>query len=496
MRLSSKLTTALFACVAFFGSASLVLADDSEVFTNSAFIGNGIRPNVMFIIDTSGSMDTVVNSYDASRTYTNICPDIDRVYWSTSNSSTPPDCRTSNQWVKADNNRCRTGYNGMVGNGWWNGRTQQIITGGNPTYWGNLVAGVDYKIECSGDNGVHGDLPGRQAAGGENKYARNGTGTSDSNRWGASNASSLINWGNKPRYSLYSINYINWWYGAGGSTPKTRLEIVRDVAKSLVDSLDGVNLGLMRYDQRAEGGMVTYPVSELTTTSRVAMKALLDSYVADGYTPLSETMFEAHQYFSGGRVAFGNYSYAGGVLTPSVATSRTGGTLAGTTYDSPMDYSCQNNFIVYLTDGLPTQDNSADTAIQSLPDFNTDGGGACPAQIADPDPSWPTAGRCLENLTRYMHNHDMRSDVTGQQSVTTYVVGFGDDIETSADFLKTVASAGGGQAYTQNDAAGLTGALRASPARWRKFSTRCRKPRIRPSSRRRSRSMHSTARRT
>jgi type IV pilus assembly protein PilY1 len=462
MRLSSKLITGLFACMALFGSASPALADDSEVFTNSAFIGTGIRPNVMFIIDTSGSMDTVVNSYDPSTDYTatnNVCPSTDRVYWSTNNSATPPDCRTSNQWVRADNNRCRAGYNGMVNNGWWNGRMQMIITGGNPTYWGNLAAGVDYKIECSGDSGNHGDLPGRQAAGGENKYARNGTGTSDSNRWGASNSSSQVGWSSKPRYSLYSINYINWYYGAGGSTPKTRLQIVRNVAKSMIDSLDGVNLGLMRYSQNAEGGMVTYPVSELTTTSRTAMKALLDSYVADGFTPLSETMFEAHQYFSGGRVAYGNTSTAAGVSSPSVATSRVGGLLSARSYDSPMDYSCQNNFIVYLTDGLPTQDNGADAAIEGLPDFSRDGGGACPASIENPDPSWPTDGRCLENLTRYMHNHDLRSDVTGQQSVTTYVVGFGDDIETSADFLKTVASAGGGQAYTQTDAAGLTGAL-------------------------------------
>ena len=57
-------------------------------------------------------------------------------------------------------------------------------------------------------------------------------------------------------------------------------------------------------------------------------------------------------------------------------------------------------------------DNGADAAIESLPDFARDGGGACPASIANPDPSWPTDGRCLENLTRYMHTHDLRSDVT------------------------------------------------------------------------------------
>ena len=41
---------------------------------------------------------------------------------------------------------------------------------------------------------------------------------------------------------------------------------------------------------------------------------------------------------------------------PSVASSQSP---AGT-YNSPADYSCQKNYIVYLTDGEPTNDNEAD----------------------------------------------------------------------------------------------------------------------------------------
>jgi type IV pilus assembly protein PilY1 len=460
MRMTSKLFSAAFTCFVLFASAPPSFADDSEIFTNSAFVGGTVRPNVLFIIDTSGSMDTAVNTYDPSGDYSagGVC-DPTRIYWSTSNNATPPDCRTSNNWVSVSNNRCRAAFSGMTTSGWWNGRTQMLITGSNPTYWGNLVSNRDRKLECESDRNVHGDLPGSSAPGGENKYARNGTGTLDTNRWGNSGSSSQIDWRSKPRYSLYSANYINWFYGGGTGSRKTRLEIVRDVAKNMIDTLEGVNLGIMRYDQLAEGGMVTWPVSELTPTSRTAMKTMLDGYLPDGFTPLSETLFEAYQYMSGGRVAFGNASWAGGVPSLSVADSRTGGVISGTTYDSPMDFSCQNNFIVYLTDGLPTRDNSADAAIEALPNFAADGGGACPAQIDNPDPSHLTSGRCLENLARYMHNHDLRSDVTGMQNTTTYVVGFGDDIATSADFLKQVATAGGGQAYTQTDAAGLTGAL-------------------------------------
>lgn len=461
MRITSKLFATVFACVALFASAPDSRADDSEIFTNSAFIATGVRPNVLFIIDTSGSMGTVVNAYDPGFDYSgeNICTDLTRIYWTTTNSAAPPDCRDSTAATRSfqvDNNRCRAAFRGMRDNGWWWGRAQTIVTSGSNTAWGNLSPSYDRKVECESDSGNHGDLPGSTRGGAENKYARNGTGSSDGNRWGNSTSSNQIAWNTKPNYAFYSANYINWYYGAAGaSLPRSRLEIVRSVAKNLVDTLQGVNLGLMRYDRNAEGGMVTYPVSELTTTSRAEMNALLDSYIADGFTPLSETLYEAHQYLSGGSVVYGNTSAPG----PSINTSRVGNLPLGANYKSPMEFSCQNNFIVYLTDGLPTQDNSADAAIQGLPDFNRDGGGACPAQIDDPDPSWPTAGRCLENLARYMNTHDLRTDVLGTQTVKTYIVGFGDDLVDSKAFLEKVATAGGGQAYTQTDAAGLTGAL-------------------------------------
>jgi type IV pilus assembly protein PilY1 len=457
MKVISKLTSAVIGALAIVAGGP-VFADDSEVFTSAAFSSSGVLPNVLFIIDTSGSMDTEVNLYDPNAVYSGPCP-AGRVYWQTTNTEAPPLC-TSTQWVSEDNNRCRAAYNGMRNNGWWRGLTQMLITGGNPSFWANAQANRDAKLECSGDRGVHGDLPGSTAAGGENKYARNGSGSSDADRWGAWNSGNQVNWGSVQRLSLYSSNYANWWHAAGGSTPSTRLEIVREAAKTLIDNLDGVNLGIMRYSTNAQGGMVRYPMSALTPTTRAAMKAELDLYIPEGYTPLSETLFEAHQYLSGGRVAFGLTS-TGNYYEPwpSVAGSRVGGLATSQYYDSPMDASCQNTYVVYLTDGLPTQDNAADAAIQALPDFGTDGGGACPAQIDNPDPSWPTAGRCLENLARYMHNHDLRGTVTGDQTVTTYMIGFGSDIAASEQFLQDVATAGGGRAYTAADSAGLAATL-------------------------------------
>ena len=160
---------------------------------------------------------------------------------------------------------------------------------------------------------------------GNRKYARSGTSTTEI-RW-TTNQSNELNWDNRETYSFYSGNYINWYnteeedLPVGGEVIKTRMEIVKEVATGLISDLDGVNLGIMRYantggcprdsdddDWEARGGMVMYPISPLTDASRAAMIAEIDSWEPAGWTPLSETLYEAHQYLSGGAVVHGNTS--------------------------------------------------------------------------------------------------------------------------------------------------------------------------------------------
>jgi len=45
----------------------------------------------------------------------------------------------------------------------------------------------------------------------------------------------------------------------------TRLQIVRDVAINLANSLQNVNLGLMRYNTNAEGGYVLNAIDDIAT---------------------------------------------------------------------------------------------------------------------------------------------------------------------------------------------------------------------------------------
>jgi type IV pilus assembly protein PilY1 len=473
MKPVSRTLSALLGCMAVMLGAP-AQADDSEVFTNASFLATGVRPNVLFIIDTSGSMTEKVNVWDPKKGYSGACPS-GRIYWraESSGSKVPPDC-SSNQWISVDNNRCAyawANYNkkgtltgGLSLNGWWNGRTLMLVKKDkddkdlNPTKWASPVAGRDWKIECFSDRGIHGDDKATDAPNQANKYPRNGTtGTTDSTRWGNDKANQQVpdsDWNNN-YVSLFTSDYINWYNSLEEGVVKTRFEIVRDVALDMVDTLQGVNLGLMRYSYNAQGGMVTYPVSTLTDAARDAMSSQLENdFQPDGYTPLSETFFEAYRYLAGGDVKYGNSSTTtGGTSFKSVAASRVGNDINAKKYDSPMDFSCQTTTIVYLTDGLPTEDVDATTSIDALPG-TTCAAGVNPKDVNDKN------GRCMEALAKYLHDTDLRTDVTGNQNVTTYMIGFGEDVAESKDFLDKVAAAGGsGQAYTQNDAAGLKSTL-------------------------------------
>ena len=251
------------------------------------------------------------------------------------------------------------------------------------------------------------------------------------------------------------------------------MTIMHDAMASLLGSMTGVNVGLARYDVKGNGGMILAPIAPIDTgTTRASDIALVKSWAPSGVTPLSETYWEAFQYFAGNSVQYGKNSFsttctnwnavdgtcgaASSFAAPSVAGSRTGGSLASTKYDSPADYSCRQNFIVYLTDGLPNEAAQSNAQITALK-----GKRAC-------DPAPPPGGRggqCLAALADYMYNADLRPDISKVQNVTSYFIGFGADFSTGGapttafNYLAAAASAGGGQAYTATDLTELTSAF-------------------------------------
>jgi type IV pilus assembly protein PilY1 len=309
----------------------------------------------------------------------------------------------------------------------------------------------DAWVECNTDHGVHGNGVNLTRL-----WATNSSGP-----WTATPNTTF--WSGFGSYVFFSGNYINW-LNNGSTITQTRLEIVQQVATSTINQLavdDAVNVGLMRFSTNttqgcsntaaAEGGMVLREVGPVAAY-RANLVADIAALNADGCTPLSESMYEAYLYLSGGAVSYGLTSRSvardvsdgnpAGVSQPSILSSRQAAPNTDL-YQSPLTISCQKNFIVLLTDGLPTADTSADARIETLI------GGSC---------AGTGAGRCLEEIAEYMYTNDLRPTLDETQNVTTYTIGFGPEVSGSAT-LRNTASGAGGVFYEANDTASLTTVL-------------------------------------
>jgi type IV pilus assembly protein PilY1 len=467
----------LSAALVVLSCSSAAMADDSEIFTGTAKAG--VAPNILFILDTSGSMSSPVTTqvaYDPTQTYSGSCGS-SVIYFQPSSGSTPTGCggmssfSSTYQKCQAATPAFATGA-GATGPGFYTDTfVQWRLRSSNYSWIATLGKSNGTDVACKGDF----DLA---TAPFPTNY--NGTTNSTATEWvnAATASNSYWNLGNTGgSYTLYSGNYLNYQASTPATVIGTRISVVQQAATNLINSLSNVNIGLMRYsnnnggsvDSSAAGGMVAYPVSPVAT-NRTNLVTTLNSYSPGGWTPLSETLYEAYLYYSGGNVYFGNSS----VPFNSVAASRVGGSATAAQYQTPVTNQCQKNFIVYLTDGLPTQDNQADSLITGLPNEGTLGG-ACDDTSLSPYTGFDskgvaipggwgpssTAGRCMAPLAKYMYNTDMSTSLAGQQNVQLYTIGFGNDpaLGAAASWLGKAASAGGGQFYQASDLNGLQAAL-------------------------------------
>jgi type IV pilus assembly protein PilY1 len=214
---------------------------------------------------------------------------------------------------------------------------------------------------------------------------------------------------------------------------QTRLKVMQDATTGLIDELTGVNVGLMSFGG-SDGAYFEAPVAELETQAQKdALKATVNALTGSGGTPLSEALFESMRYYQG--------------TTPFVrSTSSTGGQVSGVrdgdVFDSPIEYSCQPNYAVLLTDGEPTNDTNKQSTIEGVVGTCTD--------------------NCLDEVADYMFTEDMipsASDPSdsfpGQQKIRTYTVGF----ELDSTLLSSTATKGGGQFVRADNTAELKAAF-------------------------------------
>jgi len=420
----------LLAAVALAGAllglaAAPLYADDTELYVGQPGSGPAsARTNILFILDNSGSMNSAVATqaeWNPDQPFTG-CYQGDSLYVTTT--TTPPPCGGGVR-VPKPANRCAAAQAALRSRGQYSdqflgwdpaARLWQAATGG----------GANAYLECRSDRGIDG-------AGGGEVYAANGA----DGPWAAS-PDHEPGW--TAQATVFDGNWLNW-HSNPPTVTRSRLQIVKNVVKEVLDGLQGVNVGLMQFNF-ADGGTVSQALTDIAT-SRQAMKDAVDALTPSTRTPLSETLYEATQYFHGGPVRFGN---VGPVL--SVPAARLGGNASAAAYASPVTAECQKNFIILLTDGEPSSDDDQTPAlVPGLPGFtgligSCDGSGA---------------GACLDDLADYLYRGDANPAVDGRQNVVTYTIGF----DVDAPLLEATARRGGGRYYIADDTGSLASALSA-----------------------------------
>jgi len=416
--------------------ASPVWADDVELLLSTPASSNAAKPNILFIIDSSGSMKTIEESqepYTPSSIYLGDCNQ-DMYYWTTESSI--PNCGDNYRIYKTAF-VCLQGNTQIAAAGSYTD-TMAMYRPNNKTKWkwSTPNSSLDSNaVECRADSGEHGYGTNPTSE----PYAQIGTNvepyTSDESR--------EVDWGVRPTHSIvtmYDSNYLNWYNDPPG-TSMSRTDIVKAVTKNVLGSINNVNVGFMRFHY-SEGGPVIHGIKDLDA-NRVAANAVVDSIPASGWTPLSETMYEAALYWRGMDGNFGGIS-----STDKDALASWNGGTGEMTYKQPAEYACSKNFNILLTDGEPTRDTSAYDLAPTLPGFTAalgrsqcDGGNV--------------SGACLDDIAEYLSKVDINPGLGGKQDVTTYTIGFSVDLP----ILKRTAELSGGEYYLASDVKSLTVAL-------------------------------------
>lgn len=458
-------------------------SDDTELFIYDFSKAGDYRPKVLVIFDNSGSMDDsmdVVHSpYDPAVIYPALSDDPDpgssRGYLYFSTDGTVPAIDSTRRF-RDSINACAASKAPLTNSGYFQSQIWSYryasYSGGVPRQgsWESVsnrresdIVLVDCKqdiLDRNSANPFSGSLPVGSVISG---YPINKT-SNTSVQWYYTSDVTKATTGSNTSVTLYSANYVRWYYSPQGVTQRSRLQIAKEAVSGVISSTPGVDFGLAVFNMNdasaTDGGRIVRRIlsndSDMGGTS--AGQQLLDridNLQAQTWTPLCETLYEAYRFYGGQGVLYGS---RGGTLTPLRDTQAENP--AGT-YQAPYDKCSNNGYIIYITDGAPTNDTSANTAVQSLLSTLTSDERAAFGTTVGYGSSGEKS--YLAALAGYMKRKDINAGMPGVQTVTTFTVGFGDEAVSGAgNLLSETARRGGGEYYPALDAQALTQALRSS----------------------------------
>lgn len=417
-------------------------AADLDLADAPLFTAASVDPNIMFLIDTSGSMSNIVpdDPYSASTTY---------------------NC-TSTKIPAGD-------------------QIDILISSAGAPSFEHVEAGKTYSWSASGTSGRCFD-PSKDYMARLFGQGGNGKAKSPDSYLPAQYSGNYLNW-------YFSSSPTNWGTDAHSkrlpiptSAPYSyalqRIDIAKTAATNLISSLDDTRVGLASYNGD-KGGTINVGINDLTSTQRSAMAAGIDDLAPVGSTPLAESLQDIGRYFVGEN----NPQYDGNLILHPGQTNQSSlddDTVfnhspvysKGVSKASPIQYFCQQNFAVLLTDGRPQSDQGI-AASTGLTDYDGDCSGSsaknCDTYDRKKDQEYESAGSdYLDDVALALKDIDLRPDLDDaagaevNNSISTYTIGFADDQVIGDPLMQDTADNGDGSFLQAANASQLAGAFQAA----------------------------------
>jgi len=220
----------------------------------------------------------------------------------------------------------------------------------------------------------------------------------------------------------YRGNYLNWIYVHATDEQRdaipreTRIDVAHMVVSDIIERSQRVRFGLAKFNYSNFGTIVAG-----CGTDKDELIYRVNHIQGDAWTPLGEAMETVLNYFK------------------------------RQDDNGPIQYACQKNFCIVITDGFPTMDRAVSGYLWDA-DHDGHDPGTC-TSIGSPDPDSNDCSDHLDDVAYYLRNTDLRPDLGDgefeQQNVVTYTIGFGVD----AGILQDTADNGDGlYLYTENAA--------------------------------------------
>lgn len=270
---------------------------------------------------------------------------------------------------------------------------------------------------------------------------------------------------------------------SGVSYKTQRLKTAKDVAKKVVRDMDKANFGLVGYTTSSwaptiflHHGLVELDIAKDKTATESSKKSLLseiDDITSDAGTPTGLAVMQTVRYLFSGWGTESFYYKDSETKNKSISdiyswtkttdsTSAPSESIATSTNKKITDDKwCQKHALAILTDGYPTADYHSNLFADYVPkNVNTTAFNSLATAQVNEGSNVPLSRKHLVRLLGGLYDHDFLPEMEGRQNITSYMIGFGEENIKTDPAMILAGQAGGGEYYVANSGAEIAQAFK------------------------------------